>query len=93
MSLSSIVENLDHLVSFDTQNPPRKIDGDAEIFRYCESVLDNKFSIRTWDHGDGHVSWYATRGKPSILFNVRCLRCLPKTKNWSRGHRNREDPS
>jgi hypothetical protein len=39
--------------------------------------------VRTWDHGDGHVSWFAVRGKPKILFNVH-LDTVPAGDGWSR---------
>jgi acetylornithine deacetylase len=40
------------------------------------------FDIRIWDHGDGHVTWYAVRGAPTILFNVH-LDTVPVADGWS----------
>jgi acetylornithine deacetylase len=40
------------------------------------------FEIRTWDHGDGHVSWLAVRGRPRLLFNVH-LDTVPVGDDWS----------
>ncbi len=82
MTSHRILEHLEALVACDTQNPPRLIDGDSAIFQYCEKVLGDRFRIRIWDHGDGHVSWYAVRGKPKVLFNVH-LDTVPVGDGWS----------
>ena len=82
MSLPRILENLEALVACDTQNPPRLIDGDSEIFRLCGELAGSGFQIRIWDHGEGHVSWYAVRGKPRTLFNVH-LDTVPHGDGWS----------
>jgi acetylornithine deacetylase len=81
MSLQIIMRHLDELVACDTQNPPRLIDGDSAIFQYCGSSLSDGFKIQTWDHGDGHVSWYALRGRPKVLFNVH-LDTVPVGDGW-----------
>jgi acetylornithine deacetylase len=81
MSLQIIMRHLDELVACDTQNPPRLIDGDTAVFRYCGSLLADGFNIQTWDHGDGHVSWYALRGRPKVLFNVH-LDTVPVGDGW-----------
>jgi acetylornithine deacetylase len=70
------------LVACDTQNPPRRIDSDSGIFKHCQEAVGKRFQVRTWDHGDGHVSWFATRGKPRILFNVH-LDTVPAGEGWS----------
>ncbi len=77
-----ILEHLEALVACDTQNPPRRIDGDSAIFQYCEKTLGKGFRTRTWDHGDGHVSWYAVRGNPKVLFNVH-LDTVPVGEGWN----------
>ncbi len=82
MSLRRILEHLQVLVACDTQNPPRLIDGDSAIFQYCEKALGHGFRTRTWDHGDGHVSWYAVRGNPKVLFNVH-LDTVPVGDGWN----------
>ena len=82
MSMAVCLEHLDALVACDTQNPPRSIEGDSSIFAYCSEVVGSSFDIRTWDHGDGHVSWYAVRGKPTLLFNVH-LDTVPVGEGWS----------
>jgi len=82
MSLTRILENLKALVACDTQNPPRLIDGDSAIFQLCEDLVGSGFQIRMWDHGEGHVSWYAVRGNPRILFNVH-LDTVPDGEGWS----------
>ncbi len=78
----SVIEHLAQLVACDTQNPPRLIAGDAEIFQHCNAAVGDPFKVRIWDHGDGHVSWFAVRGKPDILFNVH-LDTVPFGNGWS----------
>lgn len=82
MSLQAVVEHLGQLVACDTQNPPRLIDGNADIFHHCQAAVGERFQVRTWDHGDGHVSWFAVRGTPKILFNVH-LDTVPVGDGWS----------
>jgi acetylornithine deacetylase len=82
MNLPVILGHLEALVACDTQNPPRLIDADSAIFSYCSDQLGAGFEIRTWDHGDGHVSWFALRGKPKVLFNVH-LDTVPAGAGWS----------
>ncbi len=82
MSREAIIDTLAQLVACDTQNPPRLIDGESEIFRICEAITGDGFEVRTWDHGSGHVSWYAVKGKPKILFNVH-LDTVPSGDDWS----------
>ncbi|MEE8340046.1 MAG: acetylornithine deacetylase [Xanthomonadales bacterium] len=82
MILQRILEHLEALVACDTQNPPRLIDGDSAVFQYCEKTVGNGFRTRTWDHGDGHVSWYAVRGNPQVLFNVH-LDTVPVGDGWN----------
>ena len=82
MSSASILGHLKALVACDTQNPPRLINGDSEIFSYCSELLGNSFEIQTWDHGDGHVTWFARRGNPKVLFNVH-LDTVPVGEGWS----------
>lgn len=73
---------LEALVACDTQNPPRSIDGDSDIFRICNEAVGEHFQVRTWDHGEGHVSWFARRGNPKVLFNVH-LDTVPNGEGWS----------
>lgn len=80
--MQRILHHLAALVACDTQNPPREIDGDADIFRYCEEVTGSSFTTQTWDHGDGHVSWFAVRGRPDTLFNVH-LDTVPAGDGWN----------
>jgi acetylornithine deacetylase len=82
MSLDAILQHLGELIACDTQNPPRQIDGDSRIFHYCASQLPGDFSVETWDHGDGHVSFFACRGNPKILFNVH-LDTVPAGEGWN----------
>lgn len=82
MTQQSILRHLDRLVACDTQNPPRIISADDEIFAYCSRTAGSAFTVRTWDHGDGHVSWLAVRGQPRILFNVH-LDTVPAGEGWA----------
>lgn len=82
MASDNVIRLLERLVACDTQNPPRGITADAEIFSICADALPDGFEVRSWDHGDGHVSWYGVRGKPSVLFNVH-LDTVPNGKGWS----------
>ena len=82
MSDAAVLGHLERLVACDTQNPPRHIDGDAEIFAHCARTVGPAFDVRTWDHGDGHVSWFAVRGAPAVLFNVH-LDTVPAGESWS----------
>lgn len=81
MSSERVLAHLQALVACDTQNPPRKIDAGSDIFAYCSQVVGSDFRVRTWDHGDGHVSWFAVRGKPRVLFNVH-LDTVPNGEGW-----------
>ncbi|MDX1381905.1 MAG: M20/M25/M40 family metallo-hydrolase, partial [Xanthomonadales bacterium] len=83
MSRQRILRHLEALVGFDTQNPPREIDGDADIFAHCREAVASGFEVRSWDHGDGHVSWLAVRGRPSVLFNAH-LDTVPAGDGWNR---------
>lgn len=74
--------HLEALVACNTQNPPREIDGDHPVFAYCNEVLPSGFETRTWDHGEGHVTWFAVRGRPKVLFNVH-LDTVPAGDGWS----------
>ncbi len=67
--LSNILKPLKELVGFDTQNPPRNLSKESEIFSYLSKSLPN-FDIKLYDHDEGRVSFYAKRGSPKILFNV-----------------------
>lgn len=77
-----ILDHLTALVAFDTRNPPRRIDGDSAIFGYCSEAVGDGFEVCIQDHGDGHVSWYARRGKPKVLFNVH-LDTVPAGDAWT----------
>jgi acetylornithine deacetylase len=81
MTSSSLLTHLEKLVACDTQNPPREITGESEIFDYCSDVVGSGFRIATWDHGEGHVSWFAVRGRPRVLFNVH-LDTVPIGEGW-----------
>lgn len=82
MNSSGLLEHLERLVACDTRNPPREINGDSDIFLYCSKIAGPGFQVEIRDHGDGHVSWYAVRGKPDVLFNVH-LDTVPNGDGWN----------
>lgn len=81
MTSAVLLEHLRRLVACDTRNPPREINGDSDIFRYCSEAVGPGFRVSVRDHGDGHVSWYVVRGEPDILFNVH-LDTVPAAGGW-----------
>ncbi|MDQ1093626.1 acetylornithine deacetylase [Xanthomonas sacchari] len=78
--LTSTLDHLQALVSFDTRNPPRAIGPDG-IFDYIRAQLPG-FAVEVIDHGAGAVSLYAVRGTPKYLFNVH-LDTVPDSPHWS----------
>ncbi len=78
--LDSTLAHLEHLVSYDTRNPPRAITTGG-IFDYLRAQLPD-FAIEVIDHGAGAVSFHAVRGTPTILFNVH-LDTVPDSPHWS----------
>lgn len=77
--LTSTLDHLQALVSFDTRNPPRAIGPDG-IFDYIRAQLPG-FAVEVIDHGAGAVSLYAVRGTPKYLFNVH-LDTVPDSPHW-----------
>jgi acetylornithine deacetylase len=82
MAAPSLLGHLERLVACDTQNPPRHITGDSDIFTYCTKTVGKGFEVSIRDHGDGHVSWFAARGRPGVLFNVH-LDTVPNGEGWA----------
>lgn len=78
---SDVFKHLKALVSFDTQNPPRKIDSKSEIFNYLKENLQG-FNFEFIDAGDGCLSLLAKRGEPTLLFNFH-LDTVPIAQGWS----------
>jgi acetylornithine deacetylase len=72
---------LERLVSIDTRNPPRAIDGGG-IFKVLADALGSQFSKRVTDLGDGCVSLLAVRGTPKLLFNVH-VDTVPADPGWT----------
>ncbi len=77
-----ILQHLDKLVSFDTQNPPRNIQTDSAIFDYLQLHLAG-FEFTLADAGNGCISLLAVRGTPKILFNFH-IDTVPVAKGWQR---------
>ena len=78
--LDKVLQHLEQLVSFDTRNPPRKIDSGG-IFHYIRTQLPD-FHVEVVDHGAGAVSLFAVRGNPRRVFNVH-LDTVPDSPGWS----------
>lgn len=81
MNQTAILQHLSSLVACDTQNPPRDIDADSAIIEYCRAAVGQNFEVEVFDHGEGHVSFYAHRGTPKVLFNVH-LDTVPVGPGW-----------
>jgi len=76
-----ILKHLDTLVGFDTQNPPREINSESDIFNYLQQQLLG-FDFSFFDAGDGCLSLLAKRGNPTLLFNFH-IDTVPVAKGWS----------
>jgi len=82
MKLERILDHLSPLVAADSQNPPREITAASPMFEYVRSVLPAEFATELVDHGDGHVTLLAVRGRPDLLFNCH-LDTVPAGEGWS----------
>ena len=80
-TLTDILDALEALVGFDTQNPPRPLDASSPLFGWLRNALPG-FDVTCTDHGDGCVNFLAKRGAPRILFNVH-LDTVPATDAWT----------
>lgn len=77
--INKILKNLDFLIQQDTQNPPRKIYKEDELYLQLNSHFEGcGFKVEITDLGNGHVIFYALKGNPDILFNVH-LDTVPVT--------------
>jgi acetylornithine deacetylase len=82
--IERILEHLAPLIACDSQNPPRRIDAGAPMFRYAADVLEGAgCRVDVEDFGDGHVNFLAVRGKPKVLFNCH-LDTVPVGEGWTR---------
>lgn len=70
VSGQGVLQHLQQLVAFDTQNPPRELTAASPIFGFISQSLGAEFDIESTDHGLGRISMLAVRGAPSLLFNV-----------------------
>ena len=70
MNMAGVLNHLNSLVAFDTQNPPRSLAAASPIFSWLSETLGPGFVIDITDHGQGRVSMLAIRGETSLLFNV-----------------------
>jgi len=82
MSVERVLEHLSPLIASDSQNPPRRIGTDAPMLNYIRTMLKREFKLTLTDHGDGHVTLLAVRGRPSLLFNCH-LDTVPVGEGWS----------
>jgi acetylornithine deacetylase len=77
------LEVLAQLVACDTQNPPRHIHAESEIFRCVQRWLGDDFEFTVRDFGEGRVNLLARRGHAGRLFNVH-LDTVPAGHGWKR---------
>jgi len=70
MDVAGVLNHLQSLVAFDTQNPPRSLAANSPVFSWISDALGPGFNIEVTDHGLGRVAMLAVRGQPSLLFNV-----------------------
>ena len=81
--LDRTLDLLRELVRCDTRNPPRAIDASHAIVGALRSPLAARgFDVEVTDLGRGSVNIFATRGKPSLLFNFH-VDTVPDAANWS----------
>jgi len=78
---STVFQHLKKLVSFDTQNPPREMSAESDIFEYLKDNLAG-FEFKMIDAGDGCLCLLATRGEPELLFNFH-IDTVPVAKGWT----------
>ncbi|AOE50608.1 acetylornithine deacetylase [Kangiella sediminilitoris] len=78
-TLSQVKKHLQHLVAFDTTNPPRKIQ-QSGIVEYLSENLPGA-TVTVTDHGEGSVNILATKGNPRYLFNYH-IDTVPVTEGW-----------
>ena len=79
--LNSSLKYLEKLVGFDTQNPPRAISQESDIFKYIQSHLSG-FTFEFFDAGEGCIALLAVRGNPQILFNFH-IDTVPVAPGWN----------
>ena len=77
------LEILAELVACDTQNPPRQIHADGEIFESIRRWLGDSFRFDCRDFGKGRLNLLAQRGQPRRLFNVH-LDTVPVGNDWTK---------
>jgi acetylornithine deacetylase len=80
-TIENVLKHLEALVSFDTQNPPRKINAESDIFNYLQQHLQG-FDFSFFDAGDGCLSLLAKRGNPKLLFNFH-IDTVPVANGWA----------
>ena len=84
MAGSAILNHLDHLVSQDSQNPPRALTAEDALITHPVAVLEQAgFAVQVTDFGQGHINVLATRGEPTLLFNCH-LDTVPVGEGWVR---------
>ncbi|MFT3776583.1 MAG: acetylornithine deacetylase [Minicystis sp.] len=80
-TVPEILALLERLVAVDTRNPPRAIDRGG-IFAILAEALGSAFTCAITDLGDGCISLLATRGAPTLLFNVH-VDTVPADPAWA----------
>jgi acetylornithine deacetylase len=83
VDLGEALALLERLVAFDTQNPPRAIDGSGLFAFLAAELRPAGLSVDITDLGEGCVSLLAVRGAPRALFNVH-MDTVPADPRWAR---------
>ncbi len=77
-----ILKHLGFLLAQDTCNPPRSISPFDPLYVELQAHFRaHGFEVELSDYGAGHLSFYALRGHPEVLFNVH-LDTVPVVGAW-----------
>lgn len=82
-TLTRTLEHLEHLVAFDTRNPPRRIDPTGIFAFLIIGLAQAGLECQVVDLGEGCVYLLATRGAPDVLINVH-IDTVPADPGWTR---------
>ena len=79
---ATTLQHLAAMIGCDTQNPPRAITIQSDIFQYLKAQLPG-FQCSFLDAGHGSISLLAKRGNPKLLFNFH-IDTVPVAPGWSK---------
>jgi acetylornithine deacetylase len=79
-----LLNHLQALIAFNSENPPRNINADHPMINYIDKTLsDAGFEVCIEDYGLGRVNLFCRRGRSPVLFNVH-LDTVPASSQWQR---------